>query len=92
MANYKVGDEVVCVDSQTILYETVLIAGATYKVVFLAERCVALDGVYPYRSLGENNTCCACLTITKLAHFFPSRFLKLDGLTEDQTTENEVTA
>lgn len=94
--NYKVGDTVVCIDAQTIYRPTALVRGAEYLVTFLAPRCVAVEGVHPVRPEGweaRNIRCPICGSAgLGLAHFLPSRFIKLDGLTETQDTHEEVTA
>lgn len=88
--NYKAGDMVVCVDAKQILYPTGLVAGKEYLVQFTDGDCTAVEGVYvTEEQLHGHMICAACGTFNPdgLAHFFPSRFIKLDPLKEAERVE-----
>lgn len=91
MANYKVGDEVVCIVTGPV-WRDFLIPGKKYVVTDISGLCVELEGFTNGR-LDYMERCSACGKDTNY-HWHPKtwQFIKLDGLTEDQTTENEVTA
>lgn len=83
--NYKAGDTVICIDAKTILYPTNLVAGQKYVVHFTDGRdCTSVEGVRPV-DRPASGWCHACGEHTHgLGHFFPSRFIKLDDLHEEQ--------
>jgi hypothetical protein len=95
--NYKVGDTVVCIDAAPLVNNklgTELQAGKKYRVLGFEESpcCGAL-----LVKVKENKKAalllCPCGKTHALSDYnFAWRFIKLDGLKQDQTTEKEVSA
>jgi hypothetical protein len=87
--NYKVGDTVVCIDSLGTR-DNLLVVGKQYTVAYIKHLCVGVEGIFdPYGII----FCHRCGQYgDSISHFHTWRFIKLDGLKQDQTTEKEVSA
>ena len=94
MANYKVGDTVVCIDAKT-LHENVvahptsiIIRGQKYIVHGFSGPCVTLEG-QRYDGRRMRGICGSCRIIEYLDywHYQQWRFIKLDGLLNDEGIE-----
>lgn len=88
--NYGVGDEVVCIIAVALHGGTThLKAGGKYKVLDFHKCCgttyVAVTGC------PDPEPCLWCFEYHR-GGYYPWRFIKLDGLKETQTAEDEVTA
>lgn len=83
--NYKVGDEVVCIDA-TGLHGVRL--GGKYIVSYLSDRCVGFVGNFCPPE--ERVVCRSCGVNNDVGHYRHYRFIKLDKLS--QTQDNEALA
>lgn len=89
--NYKAGDDVICIDAKSAGYG--IKTGAVYRVASIDRACcsifVRIVGCQ-YPKLGVCPDC-GQLVEHKIGHY-AWRFIKLDGLTEHETTKEEITA
>ena len=93
MANFKVGDEVVCVDAVRVHpvpnnKPFGLTLGAKYKVLaILGPSCAVVND-------GDTNvgTCEICGVFDGHSHRYHWRFIKLDGLKEESEERNALEA
>lgn len=91
--SYKTGDTVVCIDAKIILHPTGLVAGNEYVVHYTdGKNCTAVEGVFAsaeqhHMGLGLWCAHCGARNPTHLAHFLPSRFIKLDPLMKAERVE-----
>lgn len=90
--NYKVGDTVVCIDSMSVgVRACPLSSGKKYRVIAIhGPSCVEVDQfdefVYPW-------DCDFCgKTIRSGPHWYGWRFIKLDGLHEEEKAKDTATA
>ncbi len=92
MANYKVGDEVVCVDAIGFACPTGLTAGMSYPV--LAARVSPCCGTHEIdvgtKSPTGHVRCCRCGARNPGNWKMAWRFIKLDGLKDEETERTEA--
>ena len=88
--NYKVGDRVVCIDSRKIVDPTRLKVGAHYTIAWIGKCCASAPTLVRVKEIPTIPRCleCGCQT----GDFRSWRFVKLDGLTEQETTKESITA
>ncbi len=94
MANYKVGDEVVCIDAKRLFSGTVqeLVLGQKYVVLGIRNGpcCNKLEidvGIKPM----ARKVRCVCGVISPADGYkYAWRFIKLDGLKDEETERTEA--
>lgn len=87
MANFKVGDEVVCVDAIFTIPDPLwgpLIRGGKYRVLWMNDLCVSVQKAH----IPIDLRCERCGVNNGYVHDDPWRFIKLDGL-QDETLSTE---
>lgn len=90
--NFRVGDQVVCIDAKRIplCSETGLKAGIQYTVLAIVScplgTLVAVDDYY-----GRGETLCYCGTV-HAGNYYPWRFIKIAGVKQTREVEEGVAA
>jgi len=97
MANFKVGDEVVCISAMSVtnpnhISLVGLKAGVKYRVSWMNSQCVEVAG-HPYPHYPNSLKCRRCGEVSNGGwHHVHWRFIKLDGLKEDERQSEPLMA
>ena len=91
MADFRVGDTVLCVTARSVSGPTGLVAGTSYRVVELVECCGATYVRVAGVEYGGPAMCPRCAAIGPRAHF-AWRFIKPDAQLQNDARQLEEVA